>query len=54
MKSLWRKAWLTTILLVCAPAMGLADQTDQRLDDLFHTLQTSHDSAQLSEVEAAI
>jgi len=54
MKSLWRTAWLTAILLVCAPAGGLADQTDQRLGDLFQTLKTSHDSAQLNEVEAAI
>lgn len=54
MKSLWRTAWLTTIMLVCAPAGGLADQTDERLDELFQTLQTSHDSTQLSEVEAAI
>jgi tetratricopeptide (TPR) repeat protein len=54
MKSLWRTVWLTTILLVCAPATALADQTDQRLDELFHTLQTSHDSAQLSETEASI
>jgi tetratricopeptide (TPR) repeat protein len=54
MKSLWRTAWLTTILLVCSPAVGLADQTDQRLDELFHTLQTSHDSDQLSEAETSI
>jgi tetratricopeptide (TPR) repeat protein len=33
---------------------GLADQTDQRLDNLFHTLQTSHDSTELSAVEASI
>jgi len=54
MKSLWRTAWLTAILLVCASAVGLADQTDQRLDGLFDTLQTSDDGAQLNEVEAAI
>jgi tetratricopeptide (TPR) repeat protein len=54
MKTLRRTAWLATILLLCVPAGSHADQTDQRLDDLFNTLQTSQDSAELSEVEAAI
>jgi tetratricopeptide (TPR) repeat protein len=54
MKSLWRGVWLATALLVCIPVSGIADQNDQRLDDLFHTLQTSNDSTELSAVEASI
>jgi len=54
MKTLWCGAWLATALFLGIPASGIADQTDQRLDDLFHTLQTSTDSTELSEVEASI
>ena len=36
------------------PLIGLADQTDQRLDGLFQTLQTSQDATVLGETEATI
>lgn len=54
MKSLWRIAWLGTLLMLVAPVTALSDQTDERLDELFLTLQTSRDSARLMEVEASI
>jgi tetratricopeptide (TPR) repeat protein len=41
-------------LLLCLPAVGTGDQNDQRLDDLFETLQSSEDAAELEETEAAI
>jgi tetratricopeptide (TPR) repeat protein len=44
-----------TLALGCYfPMLGAADQTDQRLDGLFQTLQTSQDSAALGEAEAMI
>lgn len=54
MKRFWQTAWLAAIVLLGAPAGSFADQTDRRLDDLFQTLQTSQDSAELNEVEATI
>jgi tetratricopeptide (TPR) repeat protein len=54
MKAMRRILQLCAVLLAClAPGAG-ADQTDARLDDLFHTLQTSQDAAELLEVEADI
>ena len=54
MKSILRPGWLVIALTLMAPAPGLADQTDQRLEALFDTLRTSSDTAELSEVEASI
>jgi len=54
MKPMRRMLQLCALLLACIPLGGGADQTDQRLDDLFHTLQTSQDAAELLEVEADI
>lgn len=54
MKSIRRISWLILALLACFSPGGGADQTDARLDDLFYTLQTSHDSSELHEVEASI
>lgn len=54
MISLLRTVCLTVALLLSTQQTGLADQTDQRLDALFHTLQSSDDNAELSEVEATI
>lgn len=53
MRSLLRLSCLAAALLL-APLAGMADQTDYRLDALFDTLRSSQDSAELSEVEAAI
>jgi tetratricopeptide (TPR) repeat protein len=49
-----RMIWLTAALALSVPAVVSADQTDQRLDDLFQTLQTSSDGGKLLEVEADI
>lgn len=38
----------------CFPLIGSSDQTDQRLDGLFQTLQTSQDSTVLGETESTI
>jgi tetratricopeptide (TPR) repeat protein len=54
MNPILRMFWLSAALLACVPLGGGADQTDVRLDDLFHTLQTSHDPGELREVEADI
>jgi tetratricopeptide (TPR) repeat protein len=54
MKPIRRILWLILALLACLPQGSGADQTDARLDDLFQTLQTSHDSSELHEVEASI
>ena len=54
MKPIRQILWLILALLACFPQGGGADQTDVRLDDLFQTLQTSHDSGELHEVEASI
>ena len=45
---------VTLALGCCLPLIGTADQTDQRLDGLFQTLQTSQDSTALGEAEATI
>lgn len=42
------------ILALCFPIIGHSDQTDQRLDQLFETLQSSQDEMVLLETEAAI
>jgi tetratricopeptide (TPR) repeat protein len=54
MKAIGRILWLTAALTLLGSATVGADQTDQRLDDLFQSLQTSSDSEKLIEVEAAI
>jgi tetratricopeptide (TPR) repeat protein len=46
--------WLAAALALTVPVVVGADQTDQRLDDLFQTLQTSSDVGKLVEVEADI
>jgi tetratricopeptide (TPR) repeat protein len=50
------KLVLTVTLAVgcCLPLAGTADQTDQRLDDLFYTLQSSQDATLLLETESSI
>jgi tetratricopeptide (TPR) repeat protein len=50
------KLVLTVMLALgcCFPLIGFADQTDQRLDGLFQTLQTSQDATALGEAEATI
>lgn len=45
---------MTALLVFCFPVISSADQTDQRLDALFQTLQTSQDADVLLEAEAAI
>jgi tetratricopeptide (TPR) repeat protein len=45
---------VTLALGCCFPLIGIADQTDQRLDGLFQTLQTSQDATALGEAEATI
>jgi tetratricopeptide (TPR) repeat protein len=45
---------IVMVLLLCLPAIGAADQTDERLDRLFATLQSSHDDSVLLETEATI
>ncbi len=54
MKSLKLVLQMTTALVLCFPVICSADQTDQRLDGLFQTLQTSQDAEVLLEAEAAI
>jgi tetratricopeptide (TPR) repeat protein len=49
-----RMLWLATALAFIIPTVVGADQTDQRLDDLFQTLQTSSDAGKLVEAEADI
>ena len=49
-----RMLWLAAALALSVPVVVGADQTDQRLDDLFQTLQTSSDDGKLLEVEAEI
>lgn len=50
------KSLLPIIMLIalCLPAVSPGDQTDQRLDQLFSTLQSSKDESVLQETEAAI
>jgi len=54
MKTIYRLLWLTAVLTLANPVVVNADQTDQRLDELFQTLQTSNDASELTDVEAAI
>ena len=41
-------------LALCLPSAAVGDQTDQRLDQLFTTLKTSHDDSELQETEESI
>ena len=45
---------ITAALVLFFPVTGSGDQTDQRLDGLFETLQTSQDAALLMKAEANI
>ncbi|MBT8436858.1 MAG: tetratricopeptide repeat protein [Gammaproteobacteria bacterium] len=54
MRSLKLVLHMTTVLVLCFPLISSADQTDDRLDGLFQTLQTSQDAEVLLEAEAAI
>ena len=45
---------MITILVLCFPVIGVGDQTDQRLNQLFQTLQSSQDATVLVETEATI
>lgn len=54
MRSLKLVLQMTAALVFCFTNIGSADQTDQRLDGLFHTLQTSQDTEVLLEAEATI
>ncbi|MDH3635016.1 MAG: tetratricopeptide repeat protein [Gammaproteobacteria bacterium] len=54
MRSLNLVLQMTVALVFCFPNISSADQTDQRLDGLFHTLQTSQDMEVLLEAEATI
>ena len=54
MKVIPRMLWLAAALALSVPVVVGADQTDQRLDDLFQTLQTSSDDGKLLEVETDI
>ena len=45
---------LTVALILCIPVVVAADQSDQRLDGLFQTLQDSQDADELIEVEGSI
>lgn len=42
------------VLALCLPAVGQGDQTDERLNPLFATLQSSEDESVLRETEAEI
>ena len=54
MRSIRLVLQMTAALVFCFPIISSADQTDQRLDQLFQTLQTSQDTEVLLEAEAAI
>ena len=41
-------------MFICFPVVGLPDQTDQRLDELFLTLQNSNNESVLLETESTI
>ncbi len=45
---------MITVLVLFFPFISSGDQTDQRLDELFQTLQSSQDTEKLLEAEAAI
>lgn len=45
---------MTLALALCFPAVGSSDQTDQRLEQLFATLQSGQNETVLLEAEAAI
>jgi len=54
MRSIKLVLQITAALVFCFPVISSADQTDQRLEELFHTLQTSQDAEVLLEAEATI
>jgi len=54
MKSIRWFSQLIAVLVLCIPLIAAADQTDQRLDDLFQTLRHSQDVDELVEVEGSI
>ena len=54
MKSLFPTACLALLLVIGGLQSGNADQTDMRLDGLFETLKSSHDSVELSDTEHSI
>jgi len=45
---------MITALVLCFPGIGAGDQSDQRLNQLFQTLQSSQDATVLVETEATI
>ena len=49
-----RMLWLAAAMALSVSAVVGADQSDQRLDDLFQTLQTSSDVGKLLEAESDI
>lgn len=54
MKQVKRVIQLFVALALCLPLISNADQTDQRLEQLFQTLRSSQDAVVLNETEAAI
>ena len=54
MKMILRKLCLAVTLVVFGSAIVSADQTDQRLEGLFQTLQNSNDASELIAVESSI
>jgi len=52
MRLIKRIPWL--LLVACFTGVSIADQTDARLDELFQTLQSSHELSELDAVEASI
>jgi tetratricopeptide (TPR) repeat protein len=49
-----RMPWVIAALVFIMPVFAVADQTDQRLDELFLILKTSDDADELLEVESSI
>ena len=49
-----RTLWLLLVWMLAFPVVVGADQTDDRLDELFSTLKTSQDAQELSETEMRI
>ena len=54
MSTIHRLPWLFAILAMALPVTVSADQTDERLADLFQTLKTSQDVQELNETEMRI
>ena len=54
MQTIRRILQLAALLVLSIPFAVAADQTDERLDELFQTLRHSQDDAELIEVEASI